>query len=207
MTAKVYGLEKCDTCKKARNWLQRHKVEHCLLYTSSATRIALADGSTTTIVDRRFSYSDSALLEGIRIGPGESNDSEREVWITNGTTTGTQRMHNIWPDTRSGIGNVGVAAAVGDTLYFTHGLDPSGASDHALWRTDGTDANTTMLPRAFHGGGQPASVQPYGPDGVLFATNSAYNYNAVYRADAALTNASLIASGYGAAWLLSLIHI
>jgi Spx/MgsR family transcriptional regulator len=28
MSAKVYGLEKCDTCKKARNWLQRHKVEH-----------------------------------------------------------------------------------------------------------------------------------------------------------------------------------
>lgn len=24
MTAKVYGLEKCDTCRKARNWLQRH---------------------------------------------------------------------------------------------------------------------------------------------------------------------------------------
>lgn len=28
MTAKVYGLEKCDTCKKARNWLQRHKLAH-----------------------------------------------------------------------------------------------------------------------------------------------------------------------------------
>ncbi|ODU33887.1 MAG: arsenate reductase [Lysobacterales bacterium 69-70] len=28
MTAKVYGLEKCDTCKKARNWLQRHSIAH-----------------------------------------------------------------------------------------------------------------------------------------------------------------------------------
>ncbi|MEO8671362.1 MAG: Spx/MgsR family RNA polymerase-binding regulatory protein [Tahibacter sp.] len=25
---KVYGLEKCDTCKKARNWLKRFGVEH-----------------------------------------------------------------------------------------------------------------------------------------------------------------------------------
>ncbi len=31
MTAKVYGLEKCDTCKKARNWLQRHAVEHAFV--------------------------------------------------------------------------------------------------------------------------------------------------------------------------------
>ncbi|GMV28750.1 MAG: hypothetical protein AMXMBFR59_08750 [Rhodanobacteraceae bacterium] len=28
MSAKVYGLEKCDTCKKARNWLQRHAIAH-----------------------------------------------------------------------------------------------------------------------------------------------------------------------------------
>ena len=25
---KLYGLANCDTCKKARNWLQRHKVAH-----------------------------------------------------------------------------------------------------------------------------------------------------------------------------------
>ena len=28
MTTKVYGLEKCDTCKKARNWLDRKQVAH-----------------------------------------------------------------------------------------------------------------------------------------------------------------------------------
>jgi len=28
MTTKVYGLEKCDTCKKARNWLDRKKVAY-----------------------------------------------------------------------------------------------------------------------------------------------------------------------------------
>jgi Spx/MgsR family transcriptional regulator len=28
MTAKVYGLDKCDTCKKARNWLDRFKVPY-----------------------------------------------------------------------------------------------------------------------------------------------------------------------------------
>ena len=28
MTVAVYGLEKCSTCSKARNWLQRHEIEH-----------------------------------------------------------------------------------------------------------------------------------------------------------------------------------
>ncbi|MET0226052.1 MAG: glutaredoxin domain-containing protein, partial [Dokdonella sp.] len=28
MTTKVYGLDKCDTCKKARNWLDRKQVAH-----------------------------------------------------------------------------------------------------------------------------------------------------------------------------------
>jgi len=27
-SVKVYGLEKCSTCQKARNWLGRHGVEH-----------------------------------------------------------------------------------------------------------------------------------------------------------------------------------
>ena len=27
-TAKVYGLEKCSTCQKARKWLDRHNVEY-----------------------------------------------------------------------------------------------------------------------------------------------------------------------------------
>ena len=28
MTTQVYGLDNCDTCKKARNWLARFGVEH-----------------------------------------------------------------------------------------------------------------------------------------------------------------------------------
>lgn len=28
MAAKVYGLEKCSTCQKARKWLDKHKVEY-----------------------------------------------------------------------------------------------------------------------------------------------------------------------------------
>ena len=31
MTTKVYGLEKCDTCKKARNWLDRKKVAYAFV--------------------------------------------------------------------------------------------------------------------------------------------------------------------------------
>lgn len=28
MTTTIYGLDKCDTCKKARNWLERKKVAY-----------------------------------------------------------------------------------------------------------------------------------------------------------------------------------
>lgn len=28
MAANLYGLEKCSTCNKARNWLDRHKITH-----------------------------------------------------------------------------------------------------------------------------------------------------------------------------------
>jgi Spx/MgsR family transcriptional regulator len=28
MSIRIYGLEKCATCRKARNWLDRHKIAH-----------------------------------------------------------------------------------------------------------------------------------------------------------------------------------
>jgi len=28
MTTRIYGLDTCDTCRKARNWLDRFQVEH-----------------------------------------------------------------------------------------------------------------------------------------------------------------------------------
>ena len=28
MTTKIYGLDKCDTCKKARNWLDRQQIAY-----------------------------------------------------------------------------------------------------------------------------------------------------------------------------------
>lgn len=31
MTVVLYGLDNCDTCKKARNWLARHKVENAFI--------------------------------------------------------------------------------------------------------------------------------------------------------------------------------
>jgi Spx/MgsR family transcriptional regulator len=31
VAVKVYGLTKCDTCRKARNWLDRHKIAHAFI--------------------------------------------------------------------------------------------------------------------------------------------------------------------------------
>ena len=39
MTITIYGIKNCDTMKKARAWLDKHKVEYvCLLYTSPSPR-------------------------------------------------------------------------------------------------------------------------------------------------------------------------
>ena len=31
MSLEVYGLSKCDTCSKARKWLDRHGVDYCFI--------------------------------------------------------------------------------------------------------------------------------------------------------------------------------
>lgn len=31
MAIEIHGLQNCDTCKKARNWLSRHAVEHSFI--------------------------------------------------------------------------------------------------------------------------------------------------------------------------------
>lgn len=64
----------------------------------------------------------------------------RELWISDGTTSGTQLLKDINPGTT--VGNVSRLTKSGSFIYFLGYTNDTGAE---LWRTDGTTAGTFLL--------------------------------------------------------------
>jgi ELWxxDGT repeat protein len=67
-----------------------------------------------------------------------------ELWTSDGTTEGTALLADIGPGSTGGVEHLmnGSSAAVGSILYF---VGDDGAHGGTLWRTDGTNAGTTMV--------------------------------------------------------------
>ena len=70
----------------------------------------------------------------------EESDTGRELWVSDGSPTGTMLLQDIYPGENSGL--VGSFMALGDQLLFrarnvSHGYE--------LWISDGTVTNTQML--------------------------------------------------------------
>lgn len=65
-----------------------------------------------------------------------------QLWASDGTAAGTQRLTDTMPGTLNG--NPYALAADGDRVVFM-ALDPESPADFALWETDGTAAGTTRL--------------------------------------------------------------
>jgi ELWxxDGT repeat protein len=71
-------------------------------------------------------------------------DTERELWKSNGTEAGTVMVKNIYPDT---VGSISPSTpkyltVVGNTLYFSAN---DGTHGSELWKSDGTEAGTVMV--------------------------------------------------------------
>lgn len=64
---------------------------------------------------------------------------DMELWKSDGTAAGTQRVKNI---SAAGSSNPKPVAAVGNTLYF---IATDGITGKELWKSDGTAAGTTMV--------------------------------------------------------------
>jgi ELWxxDGT repeat protein len=71
-------------------------------------------------------------------------DTERELWKSNGTEAGTVMVKNIYPDT---VGSISSSrpeylTVVGNTLFFSAN---DGTNGRELWKSDGTEAGTVMV--------------------------------------------------------------
>lgn len=69
-----------------------------------------------------------------------------ELWFSNGTTLGTQRLKNLNP---FGDDRVYQLTTVGNTLFFG---GQNGPDNFCLWKTDGTTANTVVIKEIYPAG-------------------------------------------------------
>jgi ELWxxDGT repeat protein len=105
-----------------------------------------------------FVFSQEVLLKDINIGTGSSNPSEffkynnqllfsaqdannnRELWKTDGTTTGTVLVKDINPG--SSGSNPGGFIELNGIIYFRAN---DGTNGFELWKTDGTESGTQLV--------------------------------------------------------------
>jgi ELWxxDGT repeat protein len=91
----------------------------------------------------------------------------QELWRTDGTSAGTQRLTDILPGAFPGIG-ASPQSAVGNGVFYFAASDAS-----ELWRSDGTEAGTYLL--KFFGGTNRVSQMFYHNGVLFFVANDGIN--------------------------------
>lgn len=105
-----------------------------------------------------------------------------ELWTSNGTAAGTQRVKDIhtgynndyWLDPANGSSRPQSLAAAGGMLLFTA---DDGVHGRELWRSDGTEAGTTIVTDLNPGSisSTPSGIQHIGNDGkAVFAASNGW---------------------------------
>ena len=94
----------------------------------------------------------------------------RELWKSDGTSTGTVMVKDI----RSGVGsNPGLITTDGNTLYFTAN---DGSSGIQLWKSDGTSTGTVKVSSGFSGSNGFGATLVVVGDNVFFVGYHSFNY-------------------------------
>jgi ELWxxDGT repeat protein len=96
-----------------------------------------------------------AVMGGVYYFQADENQSGRELWRSDGTTTGTWKVKDIAPP--GGPGTSGATPVATDSHLYFSGRHPT-ARGQGMWRTDGTEAGTHVLdiPLAYY----PTDLQP-----------------------------------------------
>ncbi|MGE5608694.1 MAG: ELWxxDGT repeat protein [Bacillota bacterium] len=113
-----------------------------------------SDGSTEGTVriksfgnaDRvgRFGPWGFTSLNGRAVFVANDGVHGEELWVTDGTETGTVMLKDIFPG--SWGASIEELTRVGDVVFFSAvGANGSGVSDRELWRTDGTPDGTVVV--------------------------------------------------------------
>jgi ELWxxDGT repeat protein len=80
---------------------------------------------------------------------GRTQAKGEELWVTDGTAAGTQMVKDIMPGTgSSSVSTNFMLTPLGNYLYFRANDNVHGTE---LWRTDGTEAGTTMVADLYPG--------------------------------------------------------
>lgn len=97
-------------------------------------------------------------LNGTALFIGDDGTSGRELWKSDGTPGGTQRVKDILPGSGGGLEG-SMLVVVGNVVYFAA---RDGVHGRELWKSDGTTAGTVMVKDIDPSFGDFGSSQPQG---------------------------------------------
>jgi ELWxxDGT repeat protein len=121
--------------------------------------------------------------------------SDWELWRTDGTAAGTYRAKDIHPGARGGLSSAFTRSIEMDgDLYF---VANDGVHGFELWRSDGTEAGTTMVADVFAGdtnGLSDVNRTPMANVGgtLYFVANDGASGNALWKTDGTVAGTALV---------------
>lgn len=117
-------------------------------------------------------FDDKLYFQGRGQDPGNTSDTDdRELWVSDGTATGTKLLKNINTGV-TGDSNPSDFTVFNDTLYF-RAYTPDGGGSYHLWKTDGTESGTVAVTtQTSHSNLQPQDLAVVG-DKLFFQGSTA----------------------------------
>ncbi len=111
-----------------------------------------------------------------------SDTNGRELWKSDGTAAGTVMVKNIQPGSGSGLAldSAPKVAVMGEIIYFAA---DDGAAGTELWRSDGTDAGTTLVADIVPGAGGSSPAPLAAAGGTLFVAALTAGGSELWRSD------------------------
>jgi ELWxxDGT repeat protein len=115
-------------------------------------------------VSQAFSYIFD-YAQGMLFFDNEDPSTGEELWISDGTSAGTQILKNIAPETQTRASNPQNFAEYANLLYFSA---DDGIHGRELWRSDGTNVGTQLVADLNPGAGDSNPTNLFVSNGKLY---------------------------------------